>query len=142
MKGAQGRFNLVRSGLDLVRELKAPSAIAGEKVLAHSQAAYDAGSISRSWWKLGFLYLTATRLIFTQGDNKLLEIPLNSLSELQIVSRNWIPGKVVQQLRLIKESDGKKSIFYLSVEKPLKWMRTIEAAKKEDLSGLTEEKRS
>ncbi len=130
MKGAQGRFNLVKSGLDVVREMKSPTAIQGEKVLAHSQADYDAGSSSRSWWKLGFLYLTATRLIFTQGGNRLFEIPIDLLSKLQIVDRNWIPGKVVQQLRLTKGFDGEKSIFYLSVKKPLKWMKTIEAAKK------------
>ena len=123
MSEGQGRLKLAKdsklgSALDVLRELKLPSEIEGEKVLARSQAAYDAGSISRSWWKMGFLYLTATRLIFTQGGNRLFEIPIDSLSELQIVSRNWIPGKLVQQLRLIKELDGKKSIFYFSVKKP------------------------
>lgn len=134
MKEGQGRFNLerdskIRSGLDIVRELNLPSEIEGEKVLAHSQAAYDAGSISRSSWKMGFLYLTADRLIFTQGGNRLFEIPLDSLNEFQIVSRNWVPGKLVQQLRLIRELDGKKRVFYLSVKEPGEWIRAIETAK-------------
>ncbi|MDI6892501.1 MAG: hypothetical protein QMD08_05875 [Actinomycetota bacterium] len=138
MKEGQGRFNLekdskIRSGLDIVRELKLPPEIEGEKVLVHGQAAYDAGSISRSSWRMGFLYLTATRLIFTQGENRLFDIPLDSLNGLQIVSRNWVPGKLVQQLRLIKELDGEKSIFYLSVKEPQEWMKTIETAKKENL---------
>ena len=138
MREGQGRFNLekdskIRSGLDMLRELNLPSEIDGEKVLAHSQAAYDAGSISRSSWKMGFLYLTATRLIFTQRENRLFEIPLDSLRGLQIVSRNWVPGKLVQQLRLIRELEGKKNIFYLSVKKPGKWVKAIEAAKKEEL---------
>ena len=136
MKEGQGRFNLekdskIRSGLDVVRELKLPSEIEGEKVLVHGQAAYDAGSISRSSWKMGFLYLTGTRLIFTQGENRLFEIPLDSLNGLQIVSRNWVPGKLVQQVRLIKELDGQKSTFYLSVKESEEWVRAIEIAKKE-----------
>ncbi len=138
MKEGQGRFNLekdskIRSGLEMVRELKLPSEIEGEKVLAYGQAAYDAGSILRSSWKMGFLYLTGTRLIFTQGGNRLFDIPLNLLSEFQIVSRNWVPGKLVQQLRLIKELDEKKSTFYLSVKKPGKWAEAIEKTKKENL---------
>lgn len=142
MKEGQGRFNLekdskIRSGLDMVRELNLPSEIEGEKVLAHGQAAYDAGSISRSSWKMGFLYLTATRLIFTQGENRLFEIPLGLLSGYEIVSRNWVPGKKVSQLCLIKELDGKRSNLYLSVKEPQEWMKTIEAAKMENLSGLT-----
>ena len=134
MKEGQGRFNLeknsrIRSGLDMVRELEVPSTIEGEKVLTHGQAAYDAGSISKSSWKMGFLYLTATKLIFTQGGNRLFEIPVDLLTGLETVSRNWIPGKLVQQLRLIKELDGKKSIFYLSVKEPQEWIKTIEAGK-------------
>lgn len=143
MKEGQGRFNLeknskIRSGLDMVRGMKLPSEIGGEKVLTHGQAAYDAGSISRSSWKMGFLYLTATRLIFTQGENRLFEIPLSLLSGYEIVSRNWVPGKLVQQLRLIKELDGKKSNFYLSIKEPQEWMKIIKAVKKENLSGFTE----
>ena len=136
MNEGQGRFNLekdakIRSGLDMVRELELPLEIEGEKVLAHGQAAYDAGSISRSSWKMGFLYLTGTRLIFTQGQNKLFSIPIDLLSGLKIVDRNWVPGKSVQQLRLIKNLDGQKSIFYLSVKEPEKWAKTIKKVKKD-----------
>ena len=136
MREGQGRFNLqkdsaLRSGLDVVRELELPSEIEGEKVLAHGQAAYDAGSISRSSWKMGFLYLTGTRLIFAQGRNTLFCVPIDLLSGFKIVSRNWVPGKLVQQLRLIKNLDGQKSIFYLSVKEPEKWAKTIKKVKKE-----------
>ena len=136
MKEGQGRFSLekdskIKSGLDMVRELNSPSAIEGEKVLEHGQAAYDAGSISRSSWKMGFLYLTGTRLIFTQGGNRLFEVSLDSLNGLQVVNRNWVPGKLVQQLRLVKELEGRKKTFYLSVKEPEKWVEAIETAKGE-----------
>lgn len=138
MKEGQGQFNLekdskIRSGLDMLRELNLPSEIDGEKVLAHGQAAYDAGSISRSSWKMGFLYLTANKLIFAQRENRLFEVHLNSLNGLQIVSRNWVPGKKVSQLCLIKELEEKKSIFYLSVKEPEEWVKAIETARKESL---------
>jgi len=138
MKEGQGRFNLekdskLKSGLDMLRELSLPSEIDGEKVLTHSQAAYDAGSISRSSWKMGFLYLTANKLIFTQSENRLFEIPLDLLNEIQIVKKNWVPGKKVSQLCLIKGLEGRKDILYLSVKNPEEWIIFIETAKKGSL---------
>lgn len=138
MKEGQGRFNLekdskIKSGLDILRELSLPSEIDGEKVLMHSQAAYDAGSISRSSWKMGFLYLTANKIIFTQSENRLFEVPLDLLNEIQIVKRNWVPGKKVSQLCLIKGLEGRKDILYLSVKNPEEWIIFIETAKKGSL---------
>jgi len=136
MKEGQGQFNLekdskIRSGLEILREIDLPSEIEGEKVLAHSQAAYDAGSISRSSWKMGFLYLTGTRLIFTQGGNMLFCVPLELLSGIKIISRNWVPGKLVDQLRLVRKSDGQKNTFYLSVKEPEGWAKAIKKVKKD-----------
>lgn len=138
MKEGQGLFNLqedtvIRSALDMVREQRLPAEIEGQKVLARGQAAYDAGSISRSSWKMGFLYLTGAGLMFAQGGNTLLNVPLDSLSGLQVVGRNWVPGKLVQQLRLVKKLDGQKSTFYFSVKEPGEWVKTIKKAKKETL---------
>jgi len=138
MKEGLGRFNLekdskIKSGLDILRELSLPSEIDGEKVLMHSQAAYDAGSISRSSWKMGFLYLTANKIIFTQSENRLFEVPLDLLNEIQIVKRNWVPGKKVSQLCLIKGLEGRKDILYLSVKNPEEWIIFIETAKKGSL---------
>ncbi|MDP8214998.1 MAG: hypothetical protein P9M10_07390 [Candidatus Euphemobacter frigidus] len=113
----------------MARDLNLPKEIDGEKVIAHGQAAYDAGSISRSSWKMGFLYLTATRLVFVQGQNRLFEIPLDCLGSLQAVDRNWVPGKSVQQIQLIEESDGQKSLIFLSAKDPQEWIKSIEMVK-------------
>jgi len=136
MNEGQGRFNLeedsrIRSALDMAREMKLPSEIEGQKVLVRGQAAYDAGGISRSSWKMGFLYLTGTRLIFTQGPNTLFCVPIDFLSGVKIVSRNWVPGKLVEQLRLVKKSDGQKRTFYLSVKEPEGWAKAIKKVKKD-----------
>ena len=87
---SQGRFNLaednkVASVLDMMRDQKAPSAIEGEKVLKHGQAAYDGGYALRSSWKMGRLYLTEKRMVFLQGQNKLFDIHLGSLNIQKIL---------------------------------------------------------
>ncbi len=145
----QGRFNLaednkIMSALDMMRDQKAPSAIEGEKVLKHGQAAYDGGYALRSTWKMGRLYLTEKRLVFFQGQNKLFDISLDSLNSVNLIERNWIPGKLIKQLCIIqngKESDGRKSRakpalskvevsrgkrkFYISVKREEQWKEAI-----------------
>ena len=136
MGEGQGRFNLgednkIRSALDLHRDLKAPKEIDGERVLMHGQAAYDAGNLARSTWKMGRLFLTRNKLSFFQGQNRIFEISIDLLSKIAVVDRNWIPGKVVEQLRLTREIDGMKRIFHLSVRNTEQWKETIEKLKKE-----------
>ncbi|MCK4429889.1 MAG: hypothetical protein KAW19_01170 [Candidatus Aminicenantes bacterium] len=133
MGEGQGRFNLgednkIRSALDLHRDLKAPKEIDGEKVLMNGQAAYDAGNFARSTWKMGRLFLTKDKLSFFQGQNRILEILIGSLGEIEVIERNWIPAKKVEQLRLTREEDGIKRIFHLSVRNADQWKKTIEAA--------------
>lgn len=134
MKKGQGKFNLernikIRSGVEVIRDLKAPKEINGENVLMHEQAAYDAGNLARSTWKMGFLYLTKKKMVFFQEQNRILEISLDSLNKIAVVDRNWIPGKMVEQLRLTREEDGIKRVFHLSVKNTGQWKEIIEAIK-------------
>lgn len=136
MGEGQGWFNLgednkIRSALDVHRDLKAPKEIDGEKVIMHGQGAYDAGNLARSTWKMGRLFLTRNKLSFFQGQNRILEILVDSLSKVDVIERNWIPAKKVEQLRLTREEDGIKRNFYLSVKKSGQWMEAIERVKKE-----------
>lgn len=132
MKERQGKFNLerdikIKSAVEMIRDRHVPEEIDGEKVLIYEQAAYDAGNLSRSSWKMGFLYISEKKLVFFQGQNKIFEIFIDSLKSISIVERNWIPGKMIEQLRLIQESEGMKRNFYLSVKNPARWRETIEA---------------
>jgi len=136
MKERQGHLNLesninIRSGLEMHRDLKAPKEIDGENVLMHDQGAYDASSLARSTWKMGFLYLTKNKMVFFQGQNRILEIPLKSLSKIAVVDRNWIPGKLIEQLLLTREEDGIKRTFQFSVRNTNQWKGAIENLKKE-----------
>jgi len=136
MKERQGKFNLerdinIKSAVEMIRDRQAPEEIDGEKVLIYEQAAYDAGNLARSSWKMGFLHFTEKKLVFFQGQNRIFEIFIDSLKSISIVERNWIPGKMIEQLRLIRETEGKKRNFYLSVKNPARWKENIEAVKQE-----------
>jgi len=126
-----GRDNKIRSAMEMHRDLKAPKEIYKEKVLLHEQAAYDAGNPARSTWKMGRLFLTRNKLSFFQGQNRILEISVDSLSKITVVDRNWIPAKKVEQLRLTREEDGIKRISHFSLRNAVQWKGAIENLKKE-----------
>ena len=131
----QGYFNLaedskITSAIDMMRDEKAPTMIDGEKVLKHSQAAYDGGSAIRSSWKMGSLYLTEKKLTFFQGQNRLFEIFLDSLNGIDVIERNWIPGKLVKQLCIIQDWKERKRKFYISVKGTEQWKEAIDKCPK------------
>lgn len=136
-KTGYGRFNpqtqlRLRSGLEMHREMEMPSDIEGEDVIMVGQASYQAGMRTRSNWKPGYLYLTKERLIFLQGANKLFAISLNSLKDISIVLRDWVPKKKVEQLQLLQQSDSFKRVFFLFAGNLEEWKKTIELSAKGD----------
>lgn len=132
----QGRFktaenNKVMSIIDTMRDQNASSTIDGEKVLKHSQAAYDGGNAVRSSWKIGTLYLTEKKLIFLQGQNSFLfTLSLDSLNGADVIERNWIPGKTVKQLCVVQNREDRKRKFYISVKKTEVWKEVIDGCLK------------
>ena len=127
----QGRFktaenNKVMSIIDTIRDQNAPSTIDGEKVLKHSQAAYDGGNAVRSSWKIGTLYLTEKKLMFFQGENSLFRLSLDSISGADVIERNWIPGKTVKQLCVVQNREDRNRRFYISVKKTEVWKEVID----------------
>lgn len=128
----QGRFNLaedskVASAIDQMRDQKAPSVIDEEKVLKHSQAAYDGGNAINSSWKMGSLYLTEKKLIFFQGqNNRLLDLPLDSVKEITLIERNWVPGRLVKQLCITQNWKERKRRFYISIKREKEWKEAID----------------
>ena len=135
----QGRFNLVEdskiaSAIDRLRDQRAPSVIDGEKVLKHSQAAYDGGNALHSSWKMGPLYLTEKKLIFFQGPRRLVDIPLDSAKEINLVERNWISGKPIKQLCIIQNWKKRERKFYLWLRKEEEWKEAINKCVKLNVS--------
>lgn len=136
----QGRFNLtedskIASAIDKMRDQRAPSLIDGQKVLKHSQAAYDGGNALHSSWKMGSLYLTEKRLVFFQGQsNRLLDLPLDSVKEINLVERNWVPGRLIKQLCIIQNWKKRERNFYLSLKKEEEWKEVINKCLKQSVS--------
>ena len=115
----------LRSGLELHREMEMPSDIEGEEVIMSGQASYQDGMVNRANWKPGYLYLTKKRLVFMQGAKKLFEVALNSLEEMSIVQRDWVPNKRVEQLHIIQKNNGVSKVFYLFARNLEEWKKII-----------------
>ncbi len=127
----QGRFNFaedsrVMSAVDQLRDRNAPSVIDGEGVVKRSQAAFGGGNAAHSTWKMGSLYLTEKKLVFFQGNNRLFDIPLDCIYGVRVLERDWIPGRLVKQLCIIKNSGDRKRKFYVWSRKPEEWKEAIE----------------
>jgi len=125
-----GRFNphtelRLRSGLEMHREMEVPTDIEGENVIMSGQASYQDGMVTRANWKPGYLYLTKERLIFMQGANKIFDLLLNSLKSISIVQRNWVPNKVVEQLRIVQENSNMGRVFYLFGRNLEEWKKRV-----------------
>jgi len=130
-KTGYGHFNpqiqlRLRSGLEMHRQMEMPSDIEGEEVIKASQASYQDGMVTRANWKPGYLYLTKERLIFMQGANKLFEVLLNSLEDISIVQRDWVPKKKVQQLQIIQKTGSVKRVLYFFARNLEEWKKAIE----------------
>ena len=143
---SQGRFNTaeyskVASAIDMMRDQRAPAAIDGETVLKHSQAAYDGGNALRSSWKMGTLYLTEKKMIFFQGHNRLFDISLDSLSGVDLIERNWIPGKLVKQLCIIQDRKERKRKFHISLRREEQWKEAIEKQVTQDREQIAKRRR-
>ena len=107
------------------REMEMPSDIEGEDVVMSGQASYQDGMVTRANWKPGYLYLTKERLIFMQGANKIFDLLLNSLKSISIVQRNWVPNKVVEQLRIVQENSNMGRVFYLFGRNLEEWKKRV-----------------
>ncbi|MDA2929109.1 hypothetical protein MYX84_04020 [Acidobacteria bacterium AH-259-O06] len=130
-KGAQGRFNLakdnkIQSALDGVRRLNMPKSIDGEPVIDGRQAAFDGGSVFRSSWKMGQLYLTKSRLLFYQGQNQIRDVQLSAIKDINVLERDWVPGRKTVQLCLIEQRGERTRKSFFSFDDADLWRDRIE----------------
>ena len=129
-KTGYGRFNpqtqlRLKSGLEMHREMETPSVIEGEEIIMSGQASYQDGMVTRTNWKPGYLYLTKERLVFMQGASRLFDVALNSLEEMSIVQRDWVPNKKVEQLHITQKNNGVSKVFYLFAKNLEEWKQII-----------------
>ncbi len=131
MPEGQGRLRAanatrIGSAIDQIRDQKAIRWIDGEKVLRHGQAAYDGGTALHSSWKMGRLYLTPGKMVFFQGGNQLFTISVGALHQVELLERDWVRGRPVEQLSLsFKMGRGTRKI-YLRMDDPLLWKKALD----------------
>ena len=118
-KEGQGRLGVVqnikiKSALEGIRMLGMPKNVDGEPVIYGGQAGFDGGSAFKSTWKMGQLYLTKHKLLFYQGRDKVIrEIDLSAVMDIEIVERDWVPGKKTTQLCVIEQrGDRRRKTFF------------------------------
>jgi len=100
-------------------------------VLKYFTASYDVGSSLASSWRLGNLYLTNKRLLFVQGRKILFEVLLSQIKTINIVKREWILGKKVKQLNIVREA---RRVPYIAIKDPENWKKAIEERTQESQS--------
>ena len=118
---------IIRSSLEKHRESLGPPVIDGETYLVFQQASLDGGNNMFASWKPGYLYLTATRLLFYQGPNKLFELPTGKVRGAEIVERRWISKKTCPQLAVRQETPRGESTIHLRVDDLEGWRDRLRA---------------
>ena len=113
----------MKSYLDMIKKPVKLPLLQGEEVIKYYTASYDIGSSLASTWRLGNLYLTNKRLLFVQVRKILFDVLLSQIKTINIVKREWILGKKVKQLNIVRE--GRK-VPYIAVKDPENWKREIE----------------
>ncbi|MGB5159441.1 Hsp20/alpha crystallin family protein [Desulfobacterium sp. N47] len=94
-----------------------------EEIIKYFTASYDIGSSLASTWRLGILYLTNKRLLFVQVRKILFQVLLSQIKTINIVKREWILGKKVKQLNIVREG---RRVPYIAIKDADNWKRDIE----------------
>jgi len=113
----------MRSYLDTIKKPVSLPLLQSEEVIKYYTASYDIGSSLASSWRLGNLYLTNKRLLFVQVRKILFEVLLSQIKTINIVKREWILGKKVKQLNIVREG---RRVPYIAIKDPENWKRAIE----------------
>jgi len=113
----------MKSYLDTIKKPVSLPLLQGEEVIKYYTASYDIGSSLASTWRLGNLYLTNKRLLFVQVRKILFDVLLSQIKTINIVKREWILGKKVNQLNIVREG---RRVPYIAVKDPENWKRAIE----------------
>ena len=113
----------MRSYLDTIKKPVSLPLLQSEEVIKYYTASYDIGSSLASSWRLGNLYLTNKRLLFVQVRKILFDVLLSQIKTINIVKREWILGKKVKQLNIVREG---RRVPYIAIKDPENWKRAIE----------------
>lgn len=110
---------MIKSGLDLHRELPSPKLESGEKVIRKCTGTLDTGRAAFSTFRPCNIYLTDRRLILAQVRKVIKDFRYSTIKELTVVKRKWLAGKMVPQLQITLK-DGK--VHFVVMNEPWVWL--------------------
>ncbi|MDI6814801.1 MAG: hypothetical protein QMC90_01775 [Dehalococcoidales bacterium] len=128
-RAAQRGHSDLKSVLDTTLRVEQDRRLLGDtRILMRDQASCQGSpfEIKTSFnpsWKLGKLYLSPSRLLFIQGRNILFFIPISKIVETSIVEREWLAGRIINQLCLVIRGYNP---FYIAVRNPQSWKGAID----------------
>ncbi len=111
--------NMIKSGLDLHRELPSPQLESGEKVIRKCTGTLDTGRAAFSTFRPCNIYLTDRRLLLAQVRKVIKDFRYSTIRELTVVKRKWLAGKMVPQLQITLK-DGK--VHFVVMNEPWVWL--------------------
>lgn len=110
---------MIKSGLDLHRQLPSPKLESGEKVIRKCTGTLDTGRAAFSTFRPCNIYLTDRRLLLAQVRKVIKDFRYPLIRELTVVKRKWLAGKMVPQLQITLK-DGK--VHFVVMNEPWVWL--------------------
>jgi len=124
---------MIKSSLDLHRELPTPILEPEEKIVKRCTGNLDVGQKAFSTFRPCNIYLTDRRLMLAQVTKIIKTFRYNQIEQLTIIKRAWIAGKKIPQIRITLKSGGTS---FVVMNHPEEWLK--EMAK---MGGMKVEKR-
>ena len=128
-KAAQMGHSDLKSALDTTLRVEQDRRLLGEtRILMRDQAScqgspFEIKTSANPSWKLGKLYLSPSRLFLIQGRNMLFLINLNKIEKVYIVEREWLAGRIINQLCIVVRGYNP---LYMAIRNPDSWREAIE----------------
>lgn len=110
---------MIKSGLDLHRQLPTPQLESGEKVIRKCTGTLNTGRAAFSTFRPCNIYLTDRRLLLAQVRKVIKDFSYSTIKELGIVKRKWLAGKMVPQLQITLKN-GK--VHFVVMNEPWVWL--------------------
>lgn len=113
---------MIKSSLDLRRNLPTPELEPGEKIVKKCTGTLDIGQKAFSTFRPCNIYLTDRRLLLAQVRKVIKDFRYSTIMDLAIIERKWLAGKRVPQLQITLKG-GK--MHFVVMNEPWVWLEKM-----------------
>lgn len=115
---------MIKSGLDLHRQLPTPQLESEEKVIRKCTGTLDVSRHAFPTFRPCNIYLTDRRLLLAQVRKVIKEFRYSLIKRLDIVKKEWLAGKKVPQLKITLKGGG---VHFVVMNDPHIWLGEMAA---------------